>query len=154
MRSAGTPVTRSLVGCGVRCVFPETQSTIQSNPPKSKWNPTRGPSWHPAPSASGQVPRFYVHCALYGSSYIPKCQSFPQTPCEAETRIYSPLPSISQHPLSGFFFFKQIPPSFDLLGLTKDAPFSLRAATSHCVNSSAGQMEKNLKNITTHFCER
>lgn len=78
---------------------------MQSNPPKSKWNPTRGPSWHSAPTASGQAPRFYVHCALYGSSYIPKYQSFPQTPCQGWNPNLFSLPSIQQHLLSQGFFF-------------------------------------------------
>lgn len=80
---------------------------MQSNPPKSKWNPTRGPSWHSAPTASGQAPRFYVHCALYGSSYIPKYQSFPQTPCQAETRTSSPSPQSSSIYSPRDFFLTQ-----------------------------------------------
>lgn len=110
----------------VKCVFPETYGTMQLSPPKSKWNPTRGPSWHSAPTASGQAPRFYVHCALYGSSYIPKCQSFPQTPCQAETWPSSPSPQSSRiYSPRDFFFFNSSPSSSrDLSGLAwpKDAP--------------------------------
>ena len=129
VRSEGMPETRPSVRWCVKCVFPETYGTMQSNPPKAKWNPTRGPSWHSAPSESGQAPRFYVHCALYGSSYIPKCQSFPQTPCKAETWTSTPSPQSSNiYSPPGFFLsflFNQSPPSsFDLLGLVKRCTFT------------------------------
>lgn len=102
----------------MKSVFPETYGTMQPNRPNSKWNPTRGPSWHSAPTASGQAPRFYVHCALYGSSYIPKCQSFPQTPCKAETWTPSPSPQSSRiySPRDLFFFNFSPPSSRDLHG--------------------------------------
>lgn len=97
---------RSRPGCrSVVCelVFPETTAPCSQTLPKSKWNPTRGPSRHSAPTASGQAPRFYVHCAFYGSSYIPKYQSFPQTPSRAETRTLSPSPPpLSISPAWGF----------------------------------------------------
>ena len=109
IRHAPTWVRNEVTAFGkwcVKCWFPETYATKQSKPPKSKWNPTRGPSWHSAPTASGQAPRFYVHCALYGSSYIPKYQSVPPDPLYSWNPNLISLPSIQQHLHSqGFFFF-------------------------------------------------
>lgn len=59
VRNKGMEETRLSVS-GMLSVFPETYGTMQSNPPKSKWNPPRGPSWHSAPTVSVQAPRFYV----------------------------------------------------------------------------------------------
>lgn len=59
----------------------------------SKWNPKRGPSWHFAPTASGQARRFYVHRPLYGSAYIGESAVLPPDPLSGWNLNPTSLPS-------------------------------------------------------------
>lgn len=126
---------------GMLSVFPETYGTMQSNPPKSKWNPPRGPSWHSAPTVSVQAPRFYVTVPCMDLRIFQNTSPSPRPPVRLKPEPYLPPLSPAPSTLPGTFFFNSSPPSsLALLGLAwlGDAP-TLSHYKGGCKKQSTGQ---------------
>lgn len=103
VRNKGMEETRLSVS-GMLSVFPETYGTMQSNPPKSKWNPPRGPSWHSAPTVSVQAPWFYVTVPCMDLRIFQNTSPSPRPPVRLKPEPHLPPLSPAPSTLPGTFF--------------------------------------------------